>query len=82
MIRPAREEPVRLSAPPKSASRAIREAAETIAGPSLRAVLRGEQTLARAIVANYDDETIDALAAAADRLGVLCREIRAHGRDR
>jgi hypothetical protein len=76
MIRPAREEPVRLSAPTAASSRTAREAAAAIGGPALRAVLRGEDDLARGIVADYDDEAIDALTAAADRLGAICRASR------
>jgi hypothetical protein len=76
MIRPAREKPVRISAAPPPADRDARDAAAAIAGPALRAILRGDDGGARRIVAAYDDETIDALTAAADRLGAVCREIR------
>jgi hypothetical protein len=76
MIRPARQEPIRIGAPSAPASRTAREAAAGMAGPALRAVLRGDDEGARAEVAKYDDETIDALTVAADRLAVVCREIR------
>jgi hypothetical protein len=72
-MRPVREEPVRLSAPTAPASRSAREAAAAIAGPSLRAVLRGDGDGARQIVTGYDCETTDALAAAAERLAAICR---------
>lgn len=74
MIRPARQEPIRIGAPPASASRDARGAAAAIAGPAIRAVLRGDDDGARRIVGAFDDETIDALAGAADHLGKLCRE--------
>lgn len=73
-MRLIRRRPVRIGAP-APASRSAREAAAVIGGPALRCVLRGEETLARAIVGDYDDEAIDALTAAADRLGAVCREI-------
>lgn len=76
MIRPARQEPIRIGAPPASASRDARGAAAAIAGPALRAVLRGDNDGARRIIAAYDDETIDALTAAVDGLSKLCRETR------
>lgn len=61
---------------PLAPGRSTVDAAAVIAGPALRAALRGEFSLARAIVAGYDDETAAALAEAADRLAVLCREPR------
>jgi hypothetical protein len=75
-MRPAREKPIRLSATPAPADRDARDAAAAIAGPALRAILRGDDDGARRIVAAYDDETIDALTAAADRLGAMCRASR------
>jgi len=74
-MRPVREKPIRLSAPPAPPSRTARDAAAVIAGPALRAVLRGQDNRARSIVEDYDSETLDALTAAADRLGAVCREI-------
>ena len=76
MIRPVREEPVRIGVPSAPVIRHVREAAAAVVGPALRALLHGEDDLARAMVARYDDETIDAIAGAADRLGAVCREIR------
>jgi len=75
MFRPAREKPIRLGGRPSPASGTAADAAAAIAGPALRAVLRGEDNRARSIVEDYDSETLDALTAAADRLGAVCREI-------
>jgi hypothetical protein len=58
-----------------ASARSARQAAAAIAGPVLRAVLRGDDGRALAIVAEYDDGTLRALAAAVERLGELCREI-------
>jgi hypothetical protein len=63
--RPARPAPVSTA----------RQAAAAIAGPALRAVLRGDYDRARVIVEAFDEATIDALSAAAGRLGAVCREI-------
>lgn len=60
---------------PLAPDRSAVDAAAVIAGPALRAALRGQLGLARAIVGGYDEETAAALADAADRLAVLCREI-------
>lgn len=59
---------------PLAPDRSAVDAAAVIAGPALRAALRGQLSLARAIVGGYDEETAAALADAADRLAVLCRE--------
>lgn len=75
-MRPVREESVRIGAAPTPGDRDARDAAAAIAGPALRAILRGDDDGARRIVAAYDDETIDALTAAVDRLGAVCRASR------
>ena len=74
-MQPAREKPVRIGAP-AAASRTARDAAAAIAGPALRAVLRGDNDSARRIVADYDDETLDALTAAASDLAAVCQDLR------
>ena len=78
MIRPAREKPIRIGigAAPAPADRDAKDAAAAIAGPALRAILRGDDDGARRIVTAYDDETIDALTAAADCLAAMCRASR------